>query len=163
MTSRLLVDKIEGKASTNNIIFPAGMVIQTVEAFRLPYTATSSTSFVSTSLECVITPKFSTSKVLINLNINGCSRDNDADYLVWHIYKNGSNHHSVATNHSQNADGRSASLSHQYLDSPSTTSAVTYTVYYRSGTGAGQVGYNNYGIGGADTTRSTIILQEISG
>ena len=161
--STLSVDTIQGKTTSGNIVFPAGMVIQTVEASRLPYTATSSTSLVTTSLECSITPKFSTSKVLINLNINGCSRDVDADYIVWHIYKNGSNHHSVATNHGQTSAGRSLSLTHQYLDSPSTTSATTYTLYMRSGTGGGQVGYNNYGHGGNGSTRSTIILQEISG
>ena len=163
MTSTLKVDTIQGKSTASNVIFPAGMVIQTVESFILPYFATASTSLVTSGLECAITPKFSTSKVLINLNVNGVSRDVDADYIVFHIYKNSSNHHSVATNHGQTSAGRSATLSHQYLDSPSTTSATTYTLYMRSGTGGGQVGYNNYGIGGNSSTRSTIILQEISG
>ena len=45
MTSRLLVDKIEGKTTSGTIQMPAGHVIQTVQALKTDVFSTSSTSF----------------------------------------------------------------------------------------------------------------------
>jgi len=161
MTSRLLVDKIEGKATSGTIQMPAGHVMQTIEGSILTRTATSSTSFVTSGLEATITPASTSNKVLISVAVNGVYSP-ETDYVVLHIYKNDSNHHSFSTNVGQNGESDSSSVVHFYLDSPSTTSATKYTVYYRSGAGGG-IHLNNYGIGGNGSTRSTILLQEIAG
>lgn len=138
-----------------------GMSIQVVQGVYSNANSTTSTSLVATSIAATITPKFSTSKVLISLAINGIYHNTETDYAVFHIYKNGSNHHALSTNVGQNGESASQSVAHYYLDSPSTTSATTYTVYHRSGNGQA-VGHNNYGIGGDGSTRSTIILTEIA-
>ena len=161
MTSRLLVDKIEGKATSGIVQMPAGHVMQTVEGSFSTKTATTSTSLVTTGLEATITPSSTSNKVLISVAVNGVYSP-ETDYVVLHIYKNDSNHHSFSTNVGQNGENDSVGVAHFYLDSPSTISATKYTVYNRSGNG-GSVGINNYGIGGNGSTRSTILLQEIAG
>ena len=65
MTSRLLVDKIEGKTTSGTIQMPAGHVIQTVSTSFSTEVTESGSSFVDTGLSLAITPKFSTSKVLV--------------------------------------------------------------------------------------------------
>ena len=82
-----------------------------------------------------------------------------AEQVANHI---GSNHHSISTAVAQNGESASDSVAHSYLDSPNTTSATTYAVYMRSGTGGGNIGIGNYAIGGDGSTRSTMILTEIS-
>ena len=47
------------------------------------------------------------------------------------------------------------------VDSPSTTSAVTYAIYWRLGHGSGTVYYNNYA-SGANRTRSWFTVEEIA-
>tara|TARA_Y100000114_G_scaffold39010_1_gene34698 strand:+ start:195 stop:746 length:552 start_codon:yes stop_codon:yes gene_type:complete len=75
MTSRLLVDKIEGKTTANTVQMPSGSIIQVVT--NVPSSVslitqsgvTSPTmSEVSTTYRTTITPKFSTSKLILELN-----------------------------------------------------------------------------------------------
>ena len=65
MTSRLLVDKIEGKTTSGTIQMPAGHIVQVVEKI-----STASNTFTSNSYsdhdELAITPKFSTSKMYLS-------------------------------------------------------------------------------------------------
>jgi hypothetical protein len=159
--SILKVDTINEKTSGNGVQI-AGHVVQVVEGSATAFNITSSTSLTASNLSATITPKFSSSKILISLSINGAYHATETDYIVFHIYKGSSNHHSVSTAVGQNGETASQSVAHYYLDSPSTTSATTYTLYMRSGTGAANVGINNYGIGGNGSTRSTIILSEIA-
>ena len=68
MTSRLLVDKIEGKTTSGTIQMPSGHVVQTVQnnSNARGTTTTTSTSFTEadTDFRTSITPKFSNSKIL---------------------------------------------------------------------------------------------------
>ena len=85
MTSTLSVSKIQGLATaaspttveiasghkiTGNIthgtgsVFPAGMVIQTVDGVDATQTTTTSTTFTASNLTVTITPKFASSKIL---------------------------------------------------------------------------------------------------
>ena len=71
MTSRLLVDKIEGKTTSGSIRMPAGMIIQTVQTVNRTSVETTSSSYVEvhTGCRCSITPKFSNSKLLITATL----------------------------------------------------------------------------------------------
>ena len=51
-----------------NAVFPAGCVIQVVQATTTTSTSTSLNTFVDTTLSGSITPKFATSKILIFIN-----------------------------------------------------------------------------------------------
>ena len=70
MTSRLLVDKIEGKTSSSAVQMPEGVPIQykrsSTQAALGTVTSTSYVQLGSGSLEVTITPKFSTSKLVIH-------------------------------------------------------------------------------------------------
>ena len=159
--SILKVDTINEK-TTGNGVHIAGHVIQVVEGSATAFNVTSSTSLTASNLSATITPKFSSSKILISVSLNGVYHATETDYAVFHIYKNSSNHHSISTAVGQNGESASDSVAHYYLDSPSTTSATTYALYMRSGSGAANIGINNYAIGGNGSTRSTIILSEIA-
>ena len=66
MTSRLLVDKIEGKTTSGNIQMPAGHIVQTQTAQALTTTSISSTTFADvTGMSISFTSKFSSSKLLM--------------------------------------------------------------------------------------------------
>lgn len=153
--STLRVDNLQGQTAGTN-----RYVVQVVEGSFSTKTSTSSTSFVTTGLEATITPSSTSNKILISVALNGIYSP-ETDYVVFHIYKNDADHHSISTNVGQNGESDSSSVVHFYLDSPSTTSATKYTVYNRSGNG-GSIGINNYGIGDDGSTRSTILLQEIA-
>ena len=65
--STLSVDTIQGLASADNVKLPEGCVVQTVNVDYNTETGFNSTSFVSSGLFVNITPKFSTSKILITM------------------------------------------------------------------------------------------------
>ena len=137
-----------------------GAVLQVVQANYNTFTSTTSTSFVATGLTATITPKFATSKILVMINANGSGASTTNNSINYHLYKNSA---ALDVLDGIFSYGASANYSgaYQYLDSPATTSATTYQLYWRSLNGT--TGYlNNYG-GSPNTTRSTITLMEIAG
>ena len=155
--STLRVDNLRGQTAGTD-----RYVVQVVEGSATIFNTTTSTTLTASNLSATITPSSTSNKVLISLALNGCYRAVETDYIVFHIYKDGSDHHSISTAVTQNGESASSSVAHYYLDSPNTTSAPTYAVYMRSGTGGGSVGIGNYAIGGNGSTRSTMILTEIA-
>ena len=67
MTSRLLVDKIEGKTTAENVVFPAGVSLQITEKTLNTNWNMSGTN-ATEIMTHVITPKFASSKILIMMN-----------------------------------------------------------------------------------------------
>ena len=63
--STLSVDTIQGQTTAANVKLPAGYVIQTVNTSFSTEVTESGSSFVDTGLSLAITPKYSTSKVLV--------------------------------------------------------------------------------------------------
>jgi len=128
MTSRLLVDKLEGKTASGTIQMPSGHIIQTV---RMTPTntanSTTSTSYVDTNLSLSITPKFSNSLIIITVSaswlITGSS------FFYYKLYRNGSD---ISLDHQINGDygsnGIAFSASTTYTDSPNSTSSQTYLI-----------------------------------
>jgi len=113
---------------------PTGSVLQVVTFTTTTGTSTTSNAFVATGLTASITPKFSTSKIYIvasfNLNVAGSA--------VWGdftLYKNSTN--LGATNgfggvFVQGAPDNHIPCALNYLDSPATTSSVTYKIYIKN-------------------------------
>ena len=66
--STLSVDTIQGKTTAGTVAMPAGTIVQTVNANISTEVSTSTTSFVATGLFLNITPKFSTSKIVISFS-----------------------------------------------------------------------------------------------
>ena len=113
----------------------AGTVLQVVQATTTgAQVSTSSTSYVTSSFSVTITPSSSTSKVLINYS-GAYSLNPAATGLLITIYRNATD--LGATNKVLVTAGYIATspISAIYLDSPATTSATTYTLYYKSVSG----------------------------
>ena len=127
-------------------------VTQTVD--QGSYWSTTSTTYVSTSLSVSITPSSTSSRILILATLSNMS-PSYSDTLYFTLFRNSTN---LAT-------GASASFAYPpgayspestaltFLDSPSTTSSVTYAVYAR--TGAGNIGY----LGNSGNTSTIQVLE----
>ena len=140
----------------------AGSVLQVVNATYGTQTTTTSSSFSDTGLTATITPKFATSKILVVVSQNGCFKAAGNTYLQLKLLRNSTTliyleSLGVYSNTSV-AMGVNAS-STNYLDSPATTSAVTYKTQFCSGDGSTLV-YTQATNG--FTATSTITLMEIA-
>ena len=149
MTSQLRVDKIlpvDG-APTNG----GGGITQIVQDSTNNRVETSSQSFVASNLSASITPKFNTSKIFVMVS-GDCNTNADDNEMFLTIYRSiggGSFEDLGATANgeyygfmsaSSRAERLHSAVNINYLDSPSTTSAVTYKVYVRkSADGSGNV------------------------
>ena len=185
MASELRVDKI---IPTSGVPTGGGGGIiqmkQTVVSVH-SFTTTSTSKVDITGMTVSITPKFNTSKILVQIVLHASVAGSYAGHYA--VLKRGStsicigdtgnagqsrvtlslqtpNHHSDGSN-SQYGPGQSCI---NFLDSPATTSAVTYGLYHRDASGGSNTNtlYINRGSGNNQTyynrTASTITLMEVS-
>ena len=77
MTSILKTDKIEGVTASGTVQMPAGHVVQVARTYTASasYIQTSSTSLVASGFQCSLTPKYSDSLILVDLNSTLCDGD----------------------------------------------------------------------------------------
>ena len=112
-----------------------GKVLQVVTATDDTTRSTTSTSFVTASntLSVSITPSSTSSKVLILVSSTGkCSGGSQGFFTV---YRDSTNLGHSTNGFIRTTDGNvdvSVGLGINYLDSPNTTSAITYQVYVRA-------------------------------
>ena len=142
---------------------PAGSVLQVVTSTNSTQTSTTNSSYQASSLTVTITPKFANSKILINVS-STCTNTNSSQQSWYTIYRNGATNlgggasNGLSVNQPQLTAGYYVwtPLSINYLDSPSTTSATSYTLYLAAtGGSTAYVNWSNF--------LSTITAQEIAG
>ncbi len=167
--STLSVDTITGQTVAGNVKMPAGHVIQAVSSTmtaRVQLTTTSRTALGS-GATLTITPKFSTSKIYILTNINCISRNSQscASYLC----RTPSGGSKVTINvlgwYNETNSWNSFSYNHNYIDSPATTTALTYTIEAEITSAADSGMYFNYGntgLIGENNSRSGMVALEIA-
>ena len=140
MGSTLTVDNIVGATTAANVKMPAGYVIQTVNTANEVAAATQSTSFVSTTVTATITPKYNTSKILVicQCSLHQTTSGSTGSHVSAQIHR-GSTAIGKATEvgtrelaGTGNADNVGGAYCLKVLDSPSTTSATTYTIYMKA-------------------------------
>jgi len=154
---------------------PAGSVLQVVQEMKTDTsstTATSSGSATSTGIAASITPSSTSSKILIMVSL-----------MVSHSAAYKRNHFTIVGGNAANyigdpATGHESSMSvtqtaHAgyglinvnmiYLDSPSTTSSTTYTVYHWTESGTSYINRAATMDANGGNTASTITLMEIAG
>ena len=145
----------------------AGNVLQVVQATYATATSTSSTSFVDGGLSGTITPKFSTSKILVEVIHNGVGKgsQNVNNCAFFRLVKNGSTLYYIdedvgftGTTISQNV----GSSAFSYLDSAGGTSPIVYSTQFANYNNGNIVWLNNYSLNAA-RTNSTMTLWEIAG
>ncbi|MDA8860419.1 hypothetical protein N9I36_00475 [Planktomarina temperata] len=179
--STLKVDSLVEKTSGNGVHI-AGHVIQVVNAEKLNTASTDSTlpSWVDTGLSCTITPKFNNSKIIVS--VDAALGINASAYTYFRVVRNiGSGSYSMISEadtpgsrtaiHGMEYDldnqGQVKLQTFNHLDSPATTSAVTYKVQLATSSGGAYVymGQSNRDTDSAANdgrASSRIILQEIA-
>ena len=181
--STLSVTKLQGLASSptpttievasGHALHAPGHVIQTVQALKTDVFSTSSTSFTDiTGLSVTLTPKFSTSKLLVSyhVTVGRSAQSQSTIQLVRQVsssdtiinpsaYNQGT---TMSYNGSDDAGWDRELHSYQILDAPATTSAVNYRLrtYFYS---ASYIMYVNRCHNSTNATgSSTLTVQEIA-
>tara|TARA_R110002167_G_scaffold307491_1_gene512152 strand:- start:55 stop:513 length:459 start_codon:yes stop_codon:yes gene_type:complete len=146
------------KLNNNSIATGFGKVGQVIQSVKNTSTTITSTSYTTTSFTASITPTATSSKILISVSL---TIDNNSDMRTdATLYRgstnlfNGVNDNSAWISFNSIAEGRLILMqSNTYLDSPSSTSALTYTIYMK-------VQDSQATLIGADAT-STLTLMEV--
>ena len=159
--SILKVDTINEKTTGNGVAIP-GHVIQVVNGERTGMSATGGTSYVDTALSATITPKFSNSKILVSVDQyftfrTATTAERQADFRLLRdsteIAFQRINQY-TASSSSVHYFGKMSSF--EKLDSPSTTSAITYKTQMKLNTGSADIFLSH------DNAICTITLMEIA-
>lgn len=116
---------------------PTGSVIQVVNGFTSTGVTTSATeTWVDTGITATITPKFASSNIMVLVNIVGIKKEGSSHWnrMGFQILRNSTAINSgLAQNWSYNTAFyfRAPGAMYSKLDSPSTTSAITYKVQFK--------------------------------
>tara|TARA_R100000697_G_scaffold109932_1_gene126045 strand:+ start:632 stop:1129 length:498 start_codon:yes stop_codon:yes gene_type:complete len=164
MASILKTDKIEGVTASGTVQMPEGSVIQVVQGTLYGTVNFTATSMTASGLSVNITPKFSTSKMLVTCTfVSDLSAGGRQMYAT--LYRDSTRldtQTALGGNASSNGLHTNYSTariifdgSMQFLDLPSTSSTITYEAYAKSVTG-GIVSFN------AQNCLGRIIVEEIA-
>jgi hypothetical protein len=171
MTSKLKTDVLETVSGSGTIALtnqlsgmtsasvPSGSVLQLIQGTYSTTTTLSTTTYTDSGLSATITPSYTSSKILVMWTTHaklddgvgqgwGCKlmRNTTA------VYTDGTNYRTY--NNSNGGDTR-LTIPISHLDSPSTTSAITYKVQVSSH--AGTTSFNHA------SSETQITLMEIKG
>ena len=135
--------------------FGGGKILQVVTATDSTQRTTTSTSFVTASntLSLNITPSATSSKIFIIASSSG--QNNTANgYAYYTLFKDSTNlgdstSGMTVVQQESGSNNVKFSIGMSYLDSPSSTSALTYAVYMKVNTGTGVL--NSEGVQGSIT------------
>jgi hypothetical protein len=162
-------------------LYGSGQTILQVQQTILSTAFTASTfgSYIAiTGLSVSITPQSTTSKILVMASITGSDTNNYP--LLFHIYKNGSvitptgpttsytpnNCYAMLGGGTGSNAGFTGTIHFQYIDSPSSTSSLTYQIYVAKPSGTSNAIYiNPVSLSGTSAAggSSSITVLEISG
>jgi hypothetical protein len=136
--STLSVDTIQGKTTAGTVAMPSGYIIQFV--FNEDYTSTAvtqnqNTGFVDvTGFSKAITPKFSSSKIFINLKFHASNPTAGLGMDAKILRDSTALKHITNFNHRASEDGNASSGNNiqthviSHVDTPSSTSSLTYKI-----------------------------------
>lgn len=150
--------KLANSAITIPKIGFAGAILQVVSTSDSVQRSTNNGSMTASGCYVTITPTSSSSKIFVHFNSCGYKNTDGAGYFT--IYRGATN---LAGSGNQfniiSQPDRYLPVAMSYLDSPSSTSALTYEVYYyKTGSANIYIGSTNSG-----ATYSTITVMEIAG
>ena len=143
----------------------AGKVLQVVTATDSTNRTTTSTSFVtgSNALSVSITPSSASNKIFVSVSSSIVNGSGDG-FVFATIYRGATNlgdstNGMASVNSVPGVTAIRAPLCMTILDSPSSTSALTYQVYFRSNNASYTANLN----GGNETVKGSITAFEIAG
>lgn len=138
----------------------AGNVLQVVQAITQTSTSTSSTSYVTTSVSGSITPATTSNKILVQVFLGTSYASSGGVTGTVTIYRNASTDLAATSQgFALSSSVGNLPVAFAYLDSPSSTSSTTYTVYMKTNSGTFYVGGTNGGV----AVSNSITLTEIAG
>ena len=127
---------------SNGVTFPNGTnpqaapckVLQVVQNSTSTSSSTTGNTFVASNLNASITPLFSNSKILILINGGDIDNSISGNQGFCTVYRNSTPLNSTGLCDAYGASSRViVPISINYLDSPATTSSITYTMYFKGG------------------------------
>lgn len=161
-STTLTLPTTSGTVLTNgtNTNFPAGSVIQVVNATYSTETSSSSSTYADTGLTASITPSSSSNKILVLVNQAGVGKNTGdiSNSVNLKLLRNSTNivfFGGVVGYNQTNSYNLGFSATTSYLDSPSTTSSVTYKTQFANAVNAASVRVQT------DGYTSTITLIEV--
>ena len=173
MTSKLKTDILETVSGSGTIALtnqlsgmthasmPSGSVLQVVHVKgSATDTTTTSTSYVASGLQASITPMYSNSKILVTFNSVSHANPASANQGVKvSIFRGGAEPSPTMRGGLRKQTGNwiSASYSIVGLDSPNTTSSVTYEAYFKT------ISTTGYFLVDHVDSKPTLTLTEIKG
>jgi len=143
--STLTVDNIVGATTAANVKLPAGSILQTTTTFSHGAAIqTASTSLVASGMIATITPKYNNSIIMLYLSTSFTSLDNNAvggTQMVFYKSVGGGSYSVINTATGRASGGfleyssNGSSYNHSVgtimcTDSPATTSAINYQLYF---------------------------------
>jgi hypothetical protein len=121
--------------SQGSVAMPSGSVLQVIQVGYNTTVGSTTNTFVDTGLTATITPSSTSSKILVTFNQQGVGKWSNNTSCSLRLIR-GSTQLQIAGDYtpytSSGLEVRGLSVTSQYLDSPSTTSATTYKVQFRS-------------------------------
>ena len=149
LTSQVTGTLPTANGGTGATSYNPGKIAQVISGGTSTGTSTSSTSFVDSNCTVAITPTASDSKVLLQFSGNGIFVTAQATAMAFQLVRTVGG---VSTNLSTKfaryvgymttlaaLNDMQEACSFEFLDSPSTTSATTYTIQIQRETGSGSV------------------------
>ena len=140
-------------------VIGVGAVLQVVSVSTVVNTQTSSTSYIDSGVSASITPKFSTSKILVLVNMAGVYKNTANIYGLMRLVRNSTElikmEGAFGYNDTSNENNIGAA-SACHLDTPATTSSTTYKTQISVNDPSGSIGI------GRNSATSTITLIEIA-
>ena len=138
MSSELRVDKImpidgigndtsHSEGAGNTSVQYGGGIIQVVQSLREGQLEQSFSS-ATTVMSATITPKFNTNKILIQHTNTACGTRDASTHYELYINRNSTRIHTIGTYIGLSVSTDVCFPTMCYMDSPGTTSAVTYTM-----------------------------------
>jgi len=141
---------------------PAGAILQVVQSIYTTYVNTTSTSFGDTGLTATITPKFSSSKIMVIIDAQGIAQNGAGAKAELALHRGSILAYYLrpvfVTNGATYITG---SCAINYLDSPNNTSANVYKLQIRNRGSSDSVRFNDYHTG-SERSSSSITLMEVS-
>lgn len=139
---------------------PAGTVLQVVNATYSTEVASSSTTYADTGLSATITPTAASSKIFVVINHATCGKSAASanNRLMMRLLRD-TTQLSIFGNglfYTGTAIINRGSVGYSYIDSPATTSAVTYKTQFANGDAVAEVYVQ------VNNTVATITLMEIA-
>lgn len=168
MTSLIKVDTIQtsagGTPTASSLgIGGTGKIGQIVQNSYSTTVFNATSTFADTGISHSITPSSTSSKILVLVNVQGAGKQNNNTQAQFRLLRGSTQIHLISSlvgGTASSAENYIGTVSTTYLDSPSTTSATTYKIQFKSTTNTSTVAVNNYGAS-AGSSVSMITLMEV--